>query len=652
MARSNQQNDAPDAPADHGPNSRGGHHNRSRGKGRGGYNGGNHGRQSGNYGPRSVPHANAASFEPLPPASWAMKYGRHSQPPPNYVPNAPGPWAQTVNTHVDPAMLQSSDAHRGQSVPLHPALHTSIPANTPIVTPSSDIATPTTRNMSSSTSARDNDETGALTQAGVIPGASETDVMKTTSLLPTAPTTTGTQKPSPAASHIQVPVLKREHNIVPISRESIAKEYVSHEGQVAATNAPHSTPTATIGILGYDKLMQLQVFNITLARKLQKELEGAKKSHELQEDEFRKKRGVILSLLLVARDTERSHEFDVQRHQDRFSYKMEEACKLHGAAKNTAQLDAIVYLKDATDFSRMAMEQREKIEKYRHNLSDLDNARAVSQRKYSDAVHQVLMIALGIGAVQKHVNKEALPASSGTGNTATVSIKSSIDKTRAQENRKDGGAAPRPIPQEPVFERQPQSLHQNTGEMPQRSKTSGERGQSVTSMGHSHDKSGKDIHLKTQFAQSPATVKNAIARTLNIGVEDWIPEPLRHLVPKPDDMMVVAPEETQKDDTKGKASAKQEVAGDKADNIVHSQPAVPEVQGKGKGKGKNKATFPAGSTYHFKSTGGRGAGRRKIHNKDHKDFKGWGSVGDSMAHAAPRAGSATGPPSGDMRKGG
>jgi hypothetical protein len=636
-------NEYPCAPPGQRSNGRSGYNNRSTGygKGQGGYNGAKGGRaqNSGNNGPCTVPYANTSvSFSSNPLASWGQKYGRSTQPPPQvYMPSAPVPWTPPATFHPLYSGMQSQNASAGHFVPPHIAGRTIPPVKTSIATAPPAITTLMAA-TTSSMSTKGGGKSGGPATNDSAPDTRDMSGTKTTTPGNALTSSSGTNEIAPDASHIHAPVPKRIRKFpnsieltdaAPLSH-SVIREFVPHEGKKSAMDEPHATPDATVKLLGHEALMQLQIFNITLARTLQGSLKDAKAAREIQEAAFVKKRSILLSLLQAARESERGHIRTIQRLQERFYSKMQEACKLNGKAKETAQTAATTQLKGVGEFSRMASEQREKIDDYRNELNNLDNARAISRNSYSDAVHTVLMQALGDEAVKKRTTGLGDNTTfSGAVQANVMAKKSPMSIHRTLDDRKDSGATALPqmaqlSKQQPVFERQPETGHQSIGEVLHRTTVSDAQPVNIGNDKPPKNSGPQTVSPKSQFAVSPTTVKNAIAVTMSEVPEGfWIPEKLRDLTPKVDtkkdntkgDIKDDTKKDIKKDDSAGKVPPKQETYANKAkdkaasDSKVSSQPAAAKPQGNDKPEG------PIAVKAESNQPGYQGSGRKKWKTK-------------------------------------
>ncbi|KAH4351534.1 hypothetical protein HBH98_030670 [Parastagonospora nodorum] len=694
-------NDYPFAPPGHAGKGHPAYDNRNRGynKGRGSYNGGRGGRSqnSGNYGPRAVPvpiqvpSAEAVApfnFVPDPMAPWAQKYGRYTpgQSPQFFMPLASAPWMSPASPYSTYSGMQPR-AFSTSSAP-----HVGTLAHTPIATP--HITIPKAAIMSSGPSTKGNGNLGNSRTNGSGSGAknaknaknAKTETTETTGQQPAGTTASGTGEGASDALHTHAPIPKRIHKLTPKhhhlpggtpTAHSVLRDFIPYEGQNSVMDAAHNTPDATVKLLDHDSLMQLQVFNITLAHKLQRKLEEAKMAREMDETAFLKKRSILLSLLTVARDSERNHVKTVQRLEERFYSKMQEACKLSGEAKKNGMIAATTQLKAGPDFSRLASEQREKIEEYRNELNDLDNARAISRNKYSDTIHEVLMQALGGKAVGQAGVVTAADADQVDAAQKKTSV---VSMAPAQDDRKDSAQIAQLAKDQPVFERQPETEHQSINEVLHRT--------TVTDAPHESDKTGYVIPPKSRFVDSSTSFKQSTNDTeLEAFPDFWVPEKIRGLAPVGDGAMLTAQVEARKDDVakkqeakNGDAVKKQDTSKDKAPNTkTENKTPAPSAVPKTQGNDKSKA--PVVSKQQPNQSGNQGTGkvRKKNFRKkggnggaggDGKDKGGGGVGGSGMANAAPKTGQAagdgkdkgaggkanaipkTGPAAGDMRKGG
>lgn len=702
-------NDYPFAPPGHAGNGHSAYGNRNRGpnKGQGGYNGGRGGRSqnTGNHGPRAVPApiqvpgAEAVAhynFVPDPMAPWAQKYGRYTprQSPQFFMPLASAPWMSPASPYTTHSGMQS------RAILTSSAPHMGTLAHTPIVTP--HITTSTAATMSSGPSTKGNGKSGNSKTNGSGSGAKNAKTTKTTGQQPASTIASGADGGIPDALHIHAPIPKRIHKLTPRHHHlsgdtppahSVLRDFVPHEGQNSVMDANHNTPDATVKLLDHESLMQLQVFNITLARKLQRKLEEAKAARETDQAAFLKKRSILLSLLAFARDSERNHVKTIQRMEERFYNKLQEACKLSGEAKKSGMIAASTQLKAGPDFSRLAAEQREKIEEYRNELNDLDNARAISRNKYSDTIHDVLMQALG----GKAVGQAGVTTASGADQEDATQKKTSVvSPAPAQDDRKDSAQMAQLAKEQPVFERQPETEHQSIGEVLHRT--------TVTDAQCDSAKTGNGIPPKSQFAASPTSFKKS-AEGLEAFPDFWVPEKIRGVPPMDDSVKLASHVEARNGDIARKQEAKngesvkkQESTNTKAPNTkaenktpapqktqaTNKSPALSaalKTQGNDRSKGPVVPKQQANHSSNQSSNQVTGKVRKKNFNKkkgngggggDGKDKGGGGMGGGGMANAAPKTGptagdgkdkvngtggianavSKTGPADGNMRKGG
>ncbi|EAT89021.2 hypothetical protein SNOG_03816 [Parastagonospora nodorum SN15] len=645
-------NDYPFAPPGHAGKGHPAYDNRNRGynKGRGSYNGGRGGRSqnSGNYGPRAVP---VPIQVPNPMAPWAQKYGRYTpgQSPQFFMPLASAPWMSPASPYSTYSGMQPR-AFSTSSAP-----HVGTLAHTPIATP--HITIPKAAIMSSGPSTKGNGNLGNSRTNGSGSGAKNAEECEEREDRDDRDDR-GTGEGASDALHIHAPIPKRIHKLTPKhhhlpggtpTAHSVLRDFIPYEGQNSVMDAAHNTPDATVKLLDHDSLMQLQVFNITLAHKLQRKLEEAKMARRDGRN--------------IARDSERNHVKTVQRLEERFYSKMQEACKLSGEAKKNGMIAATTQLKAGPDFSRLALRSD------RNELNDLDNARAISRNKYSDTIHEVLMQALGGKAVGQADQVDAAQKK-----TSVVSM------APAQDDRKDSAQIAQLAKDQPVFERQPETEHQSINEVLHRT--------TVTDAPHESDKTGYVIPPKSRFVDSSTSFKQSTNDTeLEAFPDFWVPEKIRGLAPVGDGAMLTAQVEARKDDVakkqeakNGDAVKKQDTSKDKAPNTkTENKTPAPSAVPKTQGNDKSKA--PVVSKQQPNQSGNQGTGkvRKKNFRKkggnggaggDGKDKGGGGVGGSGMANAAPKTGQAagdgkdkgaggkanaipkTGPAAGDMRKGG
>ncbi|KAF1920187.1 hypothetical protein BDU57DRAFT_508352 [Ampelomyces quisqualis] len=242
--------------------------------------------------------------------------------------------------------------------------------------------------------------------------------------------------PASATTHACVPKYTPKTAHLDRDSQTSTHQYVPGEGQTQPMDATHPNPANTVSRLDHETIMQLQIFNITLAAKLKENLKQAKTKYEAEQAVHAKKRDVVHSLLQLSLQAERGHDTVVRHMYDRFHHHMTDACARDGEAKSAAQLRATTQLKSAAEVSRLAAAERAKIDKYRNDLHDLDNARAISQNVYSDTVHDVLMAALGSKKLEAHVAK--------AGKSTDKAAPAFGNVTNPPKGRQDSGAVTSP----------------------------------------------------------------------------------------------------------------------------------------------------------------------------------------------------------------
>jgi hypothetical protein len=391
-------------------------------KGRGGYNGnrGNSGR--GNYDSRaSTGTQSSAAYQPVAPSPWGMQYN-------NYHNLTVGHMAHHPGSRIPPALANNQatttlQPHHVSSSYLVPAIGH---ANT--LAHATSIATPAMGNT----------------------------ILSNDAMPPAASTEKNAAHNAPANE--RSPAVSAEPDIMRSfeSRSAVMDTYVPNEGRNHPIDDTRPAANDTVDRLGYETLMHLQIFNITLAAKLQHTLKDAKAAFEAQEAVHVKKRAILLSLLQAARDSELACDVTVRRHYDQFYHYMTEACAKQGDIKSAAQTQATIQLKSATTTSKLALEDRAKIEKYRNELLDIDNARAISRNVYSDTVHDVLIRALGGEAVESGTainigDRLTQPDTAGAGTTSENGAGSSEAYVQAKRQG--------------VFEGHPRTENQSIGEV-------------------------------------------------------------------------------------------------------------------------------------------------------------------------------------------
>jgi hypothetical protein len=245
---------------------------------------------------------------------------------------------------------------------------------------------------------------------------------------------------------------------------AIEKLFVPGECNLSPLDEPHKNPGDTVQLLDHDALMQLQVFSISLAAKGKQTLSRAKDAYIKAEESYRMKRAVLISLVQTTRESELAHEKNVARLMDRYHHKMKGACKLTDTdAKSAAQILAIRTSEVAREESYLATEDRRRLEEFRNDLHEIDNARIISAITYADAVHGVVQASLGRQGVlaestdtkereslTNEVPRNETPVEQGcqTDNTPTAA------HSKAKKS-----------PRQPVFDHQTEVGHQSIDEV-------------------------------------------------------------------------------------------------------------------------------------------------------------------------------------------
>jgi hypothetical protein len=259
----------------------------------------------------------------------------------------------------------------------------------------------------------------------------------------------------------------------------------SPERRTFAMDANHGTLDKTADQLDVEKIISLQVYNISLASKLRRTLQEAKSDHQVRENKIRAMQVTARFELNLALSAESSAVATSSTLRDSFYHDMTEACALDGDAKSAAQLRATKHLKSLTEFSHLASNERNLIDKFRNELQDLDNARARSRNTYSNTIFDVLMKALGAEAPELHTTSRkedtamsAIPAKTSTvAKDEIVTPEPSSNISKPKEERQDSAAVTLPTDvqqfthqpdqskQQPVFERRPEPEHRSIREI-------------------------------------------------------------------------------------------------------------------------------------------------------------------------------------------
>jgi hypothetical protein len=245
---------------------------------------------------------------------------------------------------------------------------------------------------------------------------------------------------------------------------AIKKLFVPGESNLSPLDELHKNPGDTVQLLDHDALMQLQVFSISLAAKGKQTLSRAKDAYIKAEESYRMKRAVLISLVQTTRESELAHEKNVARLMDRYHHKMKGACKLTDIdAKSAAQILAIRTSEVAREESYLATEDRRRLEEFRNDLHEIDNARIISAITYADAVHGVVQASLGRQGVLAESTdtkgRESL-TNEVPRNETPVEQGSQTDNTPTAANSKAKKSS-----RQPVFEHQTGVGHQSIDEV-------------------------------------------------------------------------------------------------------------------------------------------------------------------------------------------
>ncbi|KAL5117180.1 hypothetical protein ACEQ8H_004868 [Pleosporales sp. CAS-2024a] len=479
-------------------------------------------------------------------------------------------WASSSSTPPadfhPPLHPKPKNAPAGCVAPQRPTTDTIASVQTPVTTTLSNIATPPAASFYSTASAKGTQKKKKKKKksksARTKPGGSVSAAKSVSATHPVHPHLVraihpNIQQPGTESSQIGAPVPPRIHMSKVRDYQatrpadmshSLINEFVPREGRQDVMDQDHTTPAMTVQRLDHETLVQLQIFNIALARRLQKNLDEAKAARETQDQVFHEKRSVLLSLLQIARESERGHEKTIQRLYDCFYVNMHEACMLSMDEKQTAQIEATASLKSAADFSRMASAQRELIETYRSELNDLDNARTVSRNAYSDAVHAVL-----IQALEAHVGL-------------------------LQDGRKDSGAVASSHltqlnEQQLLFKRQPEAEHQSIGEVLHRGDIANTSTENIQSTKTSQDKptahkEEETIPSKMASAEAPTTTNHTSPTSKNEASEQyWLPDGLKVPAAKADGAQVGEQPRVKKNNITGQGHDNRHQHGNKASSV-------------------------------------------------------------------------------------
>jgi hypothetical protein len=439
-------------------------------KGRGGNNGNNgnngnidrapsYGDNYSNYGPHIALDVNAANTS----SPWGMHYGGYPVPEANMA-IASGPWIPP-DGHFDhaAAMMQPQISSSGYAMPLRVAGFDTLVHAPPIATPATIIDIPAHEDMASKTHSQFETQRDTSTKDAHLAGTPQDVSTKTSEVADNAECEVATPIASTqASSPMRITTsTQKKHGSVDVTPlpPNIERFFVSNEGHTLPLDTFHKNPNDTAHALDHEALMQLQVFNITLAAMGKQNLSRAKTTYATEEASHQKRRGILLSLIQTARESELSHEKNISRLMDRYHHNMKEACKLTDAdAKSAAQLQAIRHSEAFREESYLATEDRRRIERFRNDLHDLDNARIVSTFAYADAVHEVVTRALGDRAgvvVPTKSNTVALKDVELSDTSHSMSITKQSNKIVPPPKRAH----------QPLFERQMKSEHQSIDEV-------------------------------------------------------------------------------------------------------------------------------------------------------------------------------------------
>jgi hypothetical protein len=258
----------------------------------------------------------------------------------------------------------------------------------------------------------------------------------------------------------------------------IIEGFVPRECQASATGGTHNSLENTVNHLDYEKLMQIQIYNISLAAKLRQNLREALAAHQAREIFIKEKQTTLRSLLCTAIAKEHDHMANSKELYDCFYREMSEACQQNGDAKLATQIRAAKHLKPLADLSKKASLERANIDKHRDQIQALDSIRANSRNIYCKAVHDVLMTALGGEATESYADakKEVVattsdPAKTHTVSETTTSTASASSRNLSSRKHTQDESAVTPLKnvqqttQQPVFERRPETEHQSIREV-------------------------------------------------------------------------------------------------------------------------------------------------------------------------------------------
>jgi hypothetical protein len=467
-----------------GANGRGGNQTGGRGQGKRGngrYNNKNNwGPQpNGMYGPYPVPDMSApTAFLQDQPVPWEMQFGGYPMPMPHVEDT--GPWIPPPPGLGYPNNAAAMMNPRGPSGYLDARSHLdtssmSTPVYTPpIASPLSHITT-TAAEMNASPAA--NKICLALDPSKNDPNATWTGTADTSKRAVSYPTDRTNGEAQAATVDLTV-------NKTRACGSSYASPN-SPERRTFAMDANHGTLDQTADQLDVERLVNLQVYNISLASKLRQALQEAKSDHQVRENKIRAMQTTAKFELNLALNAESTAVATSSKLRDDFYHDMTEACKLDGDTKPAAQLRATEHLKLLTEWSHRAANERNVIDKYRNELQDLDNARARSRNTYSNTIFDALMKALGAEAPEPSATSRkddaatsATPAKTLTvakDEAATVEPPSNISKPK--EERQDSAAVAVPVDskestqqpdqskEQPVFERRPEPEHSSIREI-------------------------------------------------------------------------------------------------------------------------------------------------------------------------------------------
>jgi hypothetical protein len=358
------------------------------------------------------------------------------------------------------------------------ANYTNNPAYTvPIASPTVHIATQAANLISTSAPIKVGTEMDVSKNDLGAAGTEKAETSKPLVSQPAVIADPGAQTAAVDSNSMHAPSTHDSLNVASKSLE-IVEEFVPRKGQASAKGATHNSLENTVNQLDYQGLMQLQIYNISLAAKLQQNLREALAAHQARETFIGDKQATLRGLLCTAIAEEHDHMANSKNMHDRFYRDMTEACKQDGDEKSATQLEATEHLKALADLSQKASLERANIDKYRDEIQALESTRANSRNTYSKAVHDVLMRALGSEAAESDANAKkqvvATPSNPAKTHTASKTTKSttkaSSSKSNSPKHRQDNAVVTPPknaqqITQHAVFERRSETAHQSIREV-------------------------------------------------------------------------------------------------------------------------------------------------------------------------------------------